>query len=100
MFGNCKNKYEACAKIIDYVFDEEYRESLTDEEYQLLVRTAELMFDGGMRWQREQMKKTAVEGVISSTVTGSEQYVSANIGYGEYGNDGDKIKIFVFPKED
>ena len=49
----------------------------------------------GMRLQKEQMMKAAIEGRLSSTVTGSEQYVSAYVGYGEYGKDGDKVKLII-----
>ena len=52
-------------------------------------------FEEGSRWKREQMMKDAIEGRLSSTVTGSEQYVSAYVGYGEYGKDGDKVKIII-----
>ena len=47
------------------------------------------------QWQKEQMMKDAVEGRLGSTVTGSEQYVSAYAGYGEYGKDGDKVKLII-----
>lgn len=49
----------------------------------------------GMDYQKEQMMKAAIEGRLSSTVTGSEQYVSAYVGYGEYGKDGDKVKVII-----
>ena len=49
----------------------------------------------GAQWQKEQMMKGAVEGRLGSTVTGSEQYVSAYVGYGEYGKDGDKVKVII-----
>lgn len=46
-------------------------------------------------WQKKQMMKDAIEGILGSTVTGSEQYVSAYVGYGEYGKDGDKVKVII-----
>lgn len=49
----------------------------------------------GMDYQKEQMMKGAIEGRLGSTVTGSEQYVSAYVGYGEYGKDGDKVKVII-----
>ena len=52
-------------------------------------------FEEGSRWKREQLMKDAIEGRLSSTVTGSEQYVSAYVGYGEYGKDGDKVKVII-----
>ena len=52
-------------------------------------------FKAGAQWQKEQMMKGAVEGRLGSTVTGSEQYVSAYVGYGEYGKDGDEVKVII-----
>ena len=49
----------------------------------------------GAQWQKEQMMTGAVDGRLGSTVTGSEQYVSAYVGYGEYGKDGDKVKVII-----
>lgn len=53
----------------------------------------------GAKWQKEQMLKAAVEGTLSSTITGSEQIVSAYAGYGEYGKDGDKVKLIILRTE-
>ena len=52
-------------------------------------------FQAGAQWQRKQMLKAAVEGTLSSTITGSEQTVWAYAGYGEYGKDGDKVKLLI-----
>ena len=49
----------------------------------------------GMIQERERMIKSAFEGRLSSTISGSEQYVSAYVGYGEYGKDGDKVKVII-----
>ena len=53
----------------------------------------------GMEKMKEEMMEKAVEGVLSSTITGSEQVVSAYVGYGEYGKDGEKVKVIVIKKD-
>lgn len=53
----------------------------------------------GMEKMKEKMMEKAVDGVLSSTITGSEQVVSAYVGYGEYGKDGDKVKVIVIKKD-
>jgi hypothetical protein len=53
----------------------------------------------GLKEAKEQLLKGAIEGTIGSTVSGSEQYVSAYIGYGEYGKDGDKVNLLILPFE-
>lgn len=57
------------------------------------------MFKAGTKWQKEQMLKAAVEGTLSSTITGSEQTVWAYAGYGEYGKDGDKVKLIIIEED-
>lgn len=47
------------------------------------------------KWQKEQMMAKAVDGRLCSTICGSEQNVVAYVGYGEYGKDGDKVKVIL-----
>ena len=50
-------------------------------------------------WNKERMMSKAIEGRLCSTISGSEQNIVAPAGYGEYGKDGDKVKLVVV-KED
>jgi hypothetical protein len=99
MFDNCKNEYEACDKALTFIYGQDYLDSLSEEDYHILVRKAWFLFQSGMKWQKEQMKRAAVDGTIGSTISGSEQHVSAYIGYGEYGKNGDKLKLYIFENE-
>ena len=49
----------------------------------------------GMRLQEKQMMSMAIDGRLCSTISGSEQNVVAPAGYGEYGKDGDKVKVIL-----
>lgn len=47
----------------------------------------------------QQLMAKAVDGYLSSTITGSEQVVSANVGYGELGKNGDKVKLIIITED-
>ena len=49
----------------------------------------------GMKLRKEQMVANAIDGRLYSTICGSEQNVVAYVGYGEYGKDGDKVKVII-----
>ena len=101
MFDNCKNQYEACEKAVNFIYEKDYLDSLDEKSYLILLRQAKFLFESGMRWQKMRMKRASIEGTIGSTISGSEQYVSANIGYGEYGKkDGEKLQLYIFSDED
>ena len=110
---NAQTKIDVCRQILSFVNSlqaEPVSEDL-EKEIDKYVNTPENQGNPELKeelsecalhfanWQKEQMLKAAVEGTLSSTITGSEQTVSAYAGYGEYGKDGDKVKLIII-KED
>lgn len=80
-----------------YTVAKEYANNITEKiGYRLQLRRAVCF---GANWKEQQLMAKAVDGVLSSTITGPEQVVSANVGYGELGKNGDKVKIIIFKEE-
>ena len=74
---------------------DDYHEGASEgKPFDAIGHTQKCFIDGA-QWQKEQMMKDAIEGRLSSTVTGSKQCVSAYVGYGEYGKYGDRLKVII-----
>ena len=52
-------------------------------------------FELGKDAMKQQMMANAVDGRLYSTICGAEQNVVAYVGYGEYGKDGDQVKLII-----
>lgn len=91
------NKREPAPNRAGIINSEQYKVSRASVDWYQSHQDADCLdgFEAGAQWKETQMMKDAIEGRLSSTVTGSEQYVSAYVGYGEYGKDGDKVKVII-----
>lgn len=108
-------KIDVCREILD-IINSHSKEEVSEELEQAFCHYAETIdnypsnqdeekymynaFQAGAQWQRKHMLKAAVEGTLSSTITGSEQTVWAYAGYGEYGKDGDKVKLLILEDDE
>ena len=94
-----KNRLAACDKQTEEEaeIERDFFMSIVENEHRQPTFDDAIKY--GMRLREEQMVANAIDGRLYSTICGSEQNVVAYVGYGEYGKDGDKVKVIVI-KED